>query len=73
MISSSQPTMHAEVLAVLFHATRRIAWVFPITAGSMIQRLGGIPRTAMTLGLIYALGLIAPWSLPASKGKPLPV
>jgi hypothetical protein len=59
-------------MSIIFHGTRLIAWVFPITAGTMIHRLGGIPATAMTLGSIYVLGLVVPWFLPESKGKPLP-
>jgi len=49
-----------------------IAWVFPIIAGTIIQRFGGIPRAAMTLGLIYVLGLVVPWFVPETTGKPLP-
>jgi MFS-type transporter involved in bile tolerance (Atg22 family) len=49
-----------------------IAWFFPILAGSMIQKFGGISRGAMTLGLIYILGLIVPWFVPETKGRPLP-
>ena len=49
-----------------------VAWVFPILAGTMIQKFGGIPRAAMTLGLIYVLGLVVPWFVPETRGKPLP-
>ncbi|HEX7842350.1 MAG TPA: MFS transporter [Kofleriaceae bacterium] len=66
------PSVRSTAVSIIFHGTRLIAWLFPITAGTMIQRFGGIPRTAMTLGCIYALGLIVPWFLPESKGKPLP-
>ena len=66
------PSVRSTAVSVIFHGTRLIAWVFPIMAGTMIQRFGGIPRTATTLGCIYVLGLIVPWFLPESKGKPLP-
>lgn len=66
------PSVRSTAVSIIFHGTRLIAWVFPIVAGTMIQRFGGIPRTAMTLGCIYVLGLIVPWFLPESKGKPLP-
>ena len=46
--------------------------IFPILAGRMIELLGGIPRTAMTFGVVYVLGLIVPWFLPETRGKPLP-
>ena len=58
--------------AFVFNATRLIAWMFPIIAGTIIQRFGGISRAAMTLGLIYFLGLFVPWFVPETKGKPLP-
>jgi len=66
------PSVRSTAASIIFNGTRLVAWVFPITAGTMIQRFGGVPRTAMTLGLIYVLGLIVPWFLPESKGKPLP-
>jgi MFS family permease len=66
------PSVRSTAMSIIFHGTRLIAWVFPITAGTMIHRLGGIPATAMTLGSIYVLGLVVPWFLPESKGKPLP-
>jgi MFS family permease len=65
-------SVRSTAISLIFHGTRLIAWVFPITAGTLIHRLGGIPWTAMTLGSIYVLGLIVPWFLPESKGKPLP-
>lgn len=66
------PSVRSTAMSIIFHGTRLIAWVFPITAGTMIHRFGGIPATAMTLGSIYVLGLVVPWFLPESKGKPLP-
>jgi hypothetical protein len=38
----------------------------------MIQYFGGVGHTAATLGLCYALGLVIPWFLPETKGRPLP-
>jgi MFS family permease len=66
------PSVRSTAASIVFNATRLIAWVFPIMAGTLIQHFGGIPRTAMTLGGIYALGLVVPWFLPESRGKPLP-
>jgi MFS family permease len=66
------PSVRSTAMSIIFHGTRLIAWVFPITAGTMIHRFGGIPATATTLGSIYVLGLVVPWFLPESKGKPLP-
>jgi len=66
------PSVRSTAASIVFNGTRLIAWGFPIMAGSLIPRLGGIPWTAMTFGVIYVLGLIVPWWLPESKGKPLP-
>jgi sugar transport protein len=56
----------------VFNGTRLIAWVFPIIAATVIRNFGGISRAALTLGLIYVLGLFVPWFVPETKGKPLP-
>lgn len=66
------PSVRSTAASIVFNGTRLIAWIFPIVAGTMIQHLGGIPWTAMTFGVIYALGLIVPWFVPETKGKPLP-
>ena len=65
-------SVRSTAASFIFNATRLIAWVFPILAGTMIQFFGGIPHTAMILGSIYVLGLIVPWFLPETTGKPLP-
>jgi MFS family permease len=65
-------SVRSTAMSFVFNATRLIAWVFPILAGTMIQKFGGIPRAAMTLGLIYVLGLVVPWFVPETRGKPLP-
>jgi hypothetical protein len=65
-------SVRSTASAFVFNATRLIAWIFPIIAGTIIQRFGGISRAATTLGLIYVLGLFVPWFVPETKGKPLP-
>ncbi len=65
-------SVRSTAASFIFNATRLLACFFPILAGTMIQFFGGIPRTAVTLGLIYILGLIVPWFLPETRGKPLP-
>jgi MFS family permease len=65
-------SVRSTAASFVFNGTRVIAWVFPILAGSMIQKFGGISRGAMTLGLIYLLGLVVPWFMPETKGRPLP-
>jgi MFS family permease len=65
-------TVRSTAASFIFNGTRMVAWIFPIIAGRMIQSFGGIPRAAMSLGMIYSLGLIVPWLVPETRGKPLP-
>lgn len=65
-------SVRSTAASFIFNATRLIAWLFPVAAGAMIQFFGSIPRTAMAFGLIYVVGLIVPWFLPETKGRPLP-
>jgi MFS family permease len=65
-------TVRATAASFIFNAARLIAWIFPLLAGLMISEFGGIPKAAMTLGCIYLLGLIVPWFVPETRGKPLP-
>jgi len=65
-------SVRATAAAFIFNAARLLAWVFPIVAGTMIQAFGSIPRTAMTLASIYLVGLVVPWFMPETRGKPLP-
>jgi len=65
-------SVRSTASSVVFNGTRLIAWLFPFIAGAMIQKFGGIPRSAMTLGMIYILGMIVCWFVPETRGKPLP-
>jgi len=65
-------SVRSTASSFVFNAARLIAWLFPIIAGTMISYFGGIPRAAMVLGSIYILGLIVPWFVPETRGKPLP-
>ena len=65
-------SVRSTASSFVFNATRLVAWLFPILAGTIIQRFGGIPRAAMTLGLVYLLGLVVPWFVPETRGRPLP-
>lgn len=65
-------TVRCTAASFIFNGTRMVAWIFPIIAGAIIQGFGGIPRAAMSLGTIYVLGLIIPWLVPETRGKPLP-
>src|SRR4029077_5476980 len=61
------PSVRSTAASVVFNGTRLVAGVFPIMAGKLIPVLGGIPRTAMTFGVIYVLGLVVPWFLPETR------
>lgn len=65
-------SVRSTAASFIFNGTRLIAWVFPFIAGTIIQKFGGIPRAAMTLGTVYVLGLIVCWLVPETRGKPLP-
>ncbi len=65
-------TVRATAASFIFNAARLIAFVFPLIAGILISSFGGIPKAAMTLGCIYLLGLVVPWFMPETTGKPLP-
>lgn len=65
-------SVRSTASSFIFNGTRMIAWLFPIIAATLIQKFGGVSHAAMTLGLIYILGLFVPWLLPETKGKPIP-
>ncbi|HLI61936.1 MAG TPA: MFS transporter [Terriglobales bacterium] len=65
-------SVRSTASSFIFNGTRLIAWTFPIIAATLIKKFGGISHAAMTLGMIYILGLFVPWFVPETKGKPLP-
>ncbi len=65
-------TVRATAASVIFNAARLVAWVFPIIAGTLIKSFGGVSHAAMSIGMIYLLGLVLPWFLPETTGKDLP-
>ena len=65
-------SVRATAAAFIFNASRMIAWVFPILAATMIHSFGSISHAALALGSIYLIGLVVPWFMPETRGKPLP-
>lgn len=65
-------SVRATAASFIFNAARLIAWLFPILAGSIVKTFGSIPQAAMSIGLIYLLGLVVPWFMPETRGKLLP-
>jgi hypothetical protein len=56
----------------VFNGARLVAWVFPIIAGQIVTTLGRIAPAAMIISSVYVIGLIVPWFMPETRGKPLP-
>ena len=65
-------TVRATAASFVFNGARLIAWVFPIIAGTIVAKSGGVANAALMLSAIYALGLIVPCFMPETAGKPLP-
>jgi MFS family permease len=64
--------VRSTAASFIFNATRLIAFMGPIVAASIVKSFGGISTAAMSLGMIYFLGLAVCFFLPETKGKPLP-
>ena len=65
-------TVRSTAASVVFNGARLIAWIFPILAGTLVAKFGGITNAALIISSIYVLGLFVPWFLPETVGKPLP-
>jgi MFS family permease len=66
------PAVRATAASFVFNGARLIAWIFPIIAGSIVTTLGGVAHAALIMSSIYVIGLIVPWFVPETVGKPLP-
>jgi MFS family permease len=64
--------IRATGVAFVFNSPRFIAWLGPIMAGWLVANMGGFSNAAMTMALIYAVGLLSVPFLPETRGKPLP-
>jgi MFS family permease len=64
--------MRATAVAFVFNAPRFIAFLGPLVAGTLIAGFGGYGNAAVTVSVIYLLGLAAAPFVPETKGKPLP-
>ena len=65
-------TVRSTAASVIFNGARLIAWIFPIIAGTLVTDFGGITNAAIILSSIYVIGLVVPFFLPETAGKPLP-
>lgn len=65
-------TVRSTAASVVFNGARLVAWIFPVIAGTLVAKFGGITNAALIISSIYVLGLFVPWFLPETAGKPLP-
>jgi MFS family permease len=65
-------TVRSTAASVVFNGARLVAWIFPIIAGTLVVKFGGITNAALIISSIYVIGLFVPWFLPETVGKPLP-
>jgi MFS family permease len=64
--------VRATGMAFAFNTPRFIAFLGPLTAGTLIANFGGFGNTAVSISLIYVVGVVAAFFLPETRGKPLP-
>ena len=64
--------VRATAASFVFNGARLLAWVFPIIAGQIVTTFGGISQAALIMSSAYVIGLIVPWFMPETAGKPLP-
>lgn len=65
-------TVRSTATSVVFNGARLVAWLFPIIAGTLVVKFGGVTNAALIISLIYLIGLVVPFLLPETAGKPLP-
>jgi Sugar (and other) transporter. len=66
------PSVRATAASFVFNGARLIAWIFPIIAGQIVTSFGGVAKAALIMSSVYVIGLIVPWFVPETAGKPLP-
>jgi MFS family permease len=65
--------VRGSAITTVFNASRFVAAIGALLAGSIVAGLGGIAAAGLTIGSIYVLGVVfALITGPETKGKPLP-
>lgn len=64
--------VRATASSFVFNVSRFIAFLGPIFAGVLIHALGGVSTVAVSIGMIYIIGLLVAPFVPETRGKPLP-
>lgn len=65
-------SVRATGVALVFNASRFVACLGPLLAGSLIVAFGGFGATATIFGCVYLVGLAVVWFVPETRGAPLP-
>jgi MFS family permease len=65
-------SVRSTAISLIFNSARFLAMFGPILASSLIAFFGGYGPAATVLASIFAIGIIAVFFLPETKGKPLP-
>lgn len=65
-------SVRATGVAFAFNAPRFIAFIGPLTAGTLIADFDGYGNMAVTFSFTYVSGFLATLFLPETNGKPLP-
>ncbi|MGI3903171.1 MAG: MFS transporter [Janthinobacterium lividum] len=64
--------VRATASSFVFNGARLVAWIFPIIAGQIIGEFGGVAQAALIMSSVFVIGLVVPWFMPETTGKPLP-
>jgi MFS family permease len=65
-------SVRATASSFVFNGARLVAWIFPIIAGQIVTLFGGVSQAALIMSSVFVIGLIAPWFMPETAGRPLP-
>lgn len=65
--------IRASAISLIFNLARFVAMFGPIFSANLVALLGGYGLAATILSSFFAVGFVALWFLPETKGKYLPV
>ena len=64
--------VRATASSFVFNGARMVAWIFPVIAGQIVGEFGGVSNAALIMSSVFVIGLVAPWVMPETTGRPLP-
>lgn len=64
--------LRATGVGFCFNIARVFAAAGPFVAGTLVVAFGGIPKAGAVMAASYAIGAVAVWFAPETRGKPLP-